>query len=193
MGTMGNGRRASTSPPMAKVCFATFAVAVVVWYFRPAPDHCSLDSYDAATTTALDLKHCKLTSLSSSIARFHVLRKLDLGHNQLTDLPDNLPSSLQVVFCLNNAFTTIPAAVAALPALRMLSFKSNRLRDLGGATLLLPTSLKWLILTDNELTSLPESLGRLTGMRKLMLANNRLESLPSSMRAMAELGNGAAA
>ena len=156
----------------------------VVWIFHPTFERCSLDSYDASTT-ALDLKNCKLTELPSSISKFTDLRKLDLGNNALSMLPDALPPSLETLFCLNNAFATIPPAVAALPRLRMLSFKSCQLRDLGSAPL--PASLAWLILTDNQLVVLPETLGRLTGMRKLMLANNRLGSLPQSMAAMREL------
>jgi hypothetical protein len=119
------------------------------------------------------------------IERFGVLRKLDLGNNRLSTLPAVLPSTLLTLFCLNNNFETIPPAIAELPHLRMLSFKSCRLRDVGVAPL--PPSLVWLILTDNELVTLPDSLGRLTRMRKLMLANNHLASLPSSLAAMREL------
>lgn len=114
-----------------------------------------------------------------------MLTKLDLGHNQLSTLPPELPTSLQTLSCLDNAFETVPPAVAALTQLRMLSFESCRLRDLGAAPL--PASVVWLILTSNKLTSLPESIGQLTGMRKLMLANNHLAALPDAMGAMKEL------
>ena len=75
----------------------------VVWIFHPTFERCSLDSYDASTT-ALDLKNCKLTELSSSISKFTDLRKLDLGNNALSMLPDALPPSLETLFCSARAF-----------------------------------------------------------------------------------------
>lgn len=146
---------------------------------------CSLDAYDAGATAELDLKKCDLAALPASISRFSSLVKLDVSNNPaLHDFPD-LPPSITTLFALGTGFTTIPPAVAALPALRMLSFKSAKLRDLG--MLALPASLQWLILTDNQLTSVPSSIGRLTRMRKFMLANNELDSLPASMANMLEL------
>ena len=147
-------------------------------------DRCLLSSYDAVSTTELDLKHCGYSELPVAVAGFPALVKLDVSHNALRTLP-SLPLSLETLFALGNHFEAIPPAVAALPRLRMLSFKSCRLRSIGEAPL--PPSLQWLILTDNRLTALPESLGTLVRMRKLMLANNRLESLPASIGAMREL------
>ena len=147
-------------------------------------DRCSLDAHDPETTKELDLKHCKLVDLPTSIAKFTSLVKLDVSHNSLLTLPA-LPASIETLFALGNAFESIPPAVAALPSVRMLSFKSCRLRAVGDAPL--PTSLQWLILTDNQLTALPESIGRLTRMRKFMLANNKLAALPTSMSSMREL------
>ena len=182
---MGTGQRAKTSPNLNYLVALMLVAAFFVWLWHPTFERCSIDSYDVVTTSAIDLKNCKLSELPSSISRFVSLKKLDLGNNVLHSLPDALPPSLETLFCLNNAFETIPPVIATLPRLRMLSFKSCRLRDLGVAPL--PESLAWLILTDNELVALPDSLGRLTGMRKLMLANNKLGSLPSSMGAMREL------
>jgi len=183
--SMGTGRPARPPYNLNHLVACMLVVTFVVWLVHPAFDRCSLDSYDASTVTELDLKNCKLTVLPASISRFGVLRKLDLGNNRLSTLPAVLPSTLLTLFCLNNNFETIPPAIAELPHLRMLSFKSCRLRDVGVAPL--PPSLVWLILTDNELVTLPDSLGRLTRMRKLMLANNHLASLPSSLAAMREL------
>ena len=183
--SMGNGRAARPPYNLNHLVACMLVVTFVVWLVHPAFDRCSLDSYDASTVMELDLKNCKLTVLPASISRFGVLRKLDLGNNRLSTLPAVLPSTLLTLFCLNNNFETIPPAIAELPHLRMLSFKSCRLRDVGVAPL--PPSLVWLILTDNELVTLPDSLGRLTRMRKLMLANNHLASLPSSLAAMREL------
>ena len=136
----------------------------------------------ADDTLELDLKKCSLTTLPS-LARFTRLRKLDLGHNALSDLPA-LPPSLEILFLLGNEFEGVPASLEPLPALRMLSFKACKLTLLDRR---LPTSLSWLILTENQLFQLPEWLGELTAMRKLMLSNNRLASLPPSLASMGEL------
>ena len=135
---------------------------------------CELDSYNHATTTELDLKHCKFTTFPESIAKFDRLVKLDVSHNSLLSLPV-LPPTIETLFALGNPFETIPPSVAGLPKLRMLSFKSCRMRNIGDQAL--PTTHNWLILTDNMLTSLPDSFGRLTRMHKLMLTNNLLGSV----------------
>lgn len=148
-----------------------------------AEKRCRLDNYEPESTEALDLKQCGLTALPTKIARFTKLKRLDLGFNELTALP-RLPESLEILFLLANRFEAVPPQISPLPRLRMLSFKSCRLRSVGVP---LPTSLKWLILTDNRLSELPHQLGELTAMRKLMLSNNELGSLPRSMASMVEL------
>ena len=149
-------------------------------------DRCDLSTYpNPGGVVELDLKRCGLTSLPAApLARFTALLKLDLGHNELSDLP-RLPPRLQTLFCLGNRFARIPRAVGELRELRMLSFKSCRLVELGDVPL--PRSLTWLILTDNSLRALPDDFGTLVRMRKLMLANNQLSALPPSMAGMAEL------
>lgn len=194
---MGNGRRHSPARPLLlRVCGGSlfFAISAYILFFRgkgvnassaPSGRRCALDSYDASATTELDLKDCSLERLPPSILRFTSLVKLDVSKNAaLQDLPP-LPPTLRTIFALGGGFESIPRSVAALPSLRMLSFKSCRLRDVGDAPL--PTSLEWLILTDNHLTALPAAIGSLVRMRKLMLANNRLSALPASMGAMSEL------
>ena len=193
---MGTGRRHTPARALVmRACGGGLCLVLFAYFLfgarggrgggdRSARNRCDLDAYDAAVTE-LDLKRCNLASLPAAISRFRALTKLDVSLNpSLRELPP-LPPSLATLFALGSGFETIPASIAALPRLRMLSFKSCQLRSLG--ELPLPASLQWLILTDNALRTLPASLGRLTGMRKLMLANNRLEALPDAMAAMAEL------
>jgi hypothetical protein len=200
MGSDGGGsrRRSSRDKFSMKFLCIGFAALILLLFCTGAiggggdsnqkkddPSRCLLSAYRSpASTTELDLKHCKLTELPEAIAKFTALVKLDVSHNSLLALPA-LPPSLETLFALGNPFETIPPSVAALPRLRMLSFKSCRLRGVGDVPL--PTSLAWLILTDNMLTALPDWIGRLTRMRKLMLANNQLSGLPASMAAMREL------
>ena len=135
---------------------------------------CTLEAYDAAATTELDLKDCGLTHVPASILRFTALEKLDVSKNVLLrDLPP-LPPSLRTVFALGGGFESIPPSVSALPSIRMLSFKSCRLRDVGDAPL--PTSLEWLILTDNQLEALPDSLP--LGLRILRYRRSAVTEVP---------------
>ena len=191
--TMGTGRRASPPKPLGTYLVCGFCVLFVLLFASGKiggdgggiAAKCNLSTYDKESTTELDLRHCKISELPTHILAFEHLVKLDVSfNNDLKTLPP-LPPTLEVLFAMGTAHETIPSTVATLPALRMLSFKSCRLRDIGAQPL--PTALQWLILTDNELTTLPPSFGRLTRMRKLMLANNRLTALPEVMREMQDL------
>ena len=148
-----------------------------------AEKRCDISSHNPTDTETLDLKRCSLSALPPAIVEFTRLKKLDLGFNGLTELPA-LPPSLEILFLLANRFEAVPPQVSSLPSLRMLSFKSCRLKVIDVP---LPVSLKWLILTDNRLAELPHQLGELKEMRKLMLSNNRLGALPRSMAALTEL------
>lgn len=200
---MGTGRRhGQTRTTLVRLCAGIMCLGLFAWLVFgsggransgegsgdgavASARRCDLSAYDTHATTELNLKNCKLQTLPTSIAQFHALVKLDVSQNQaLRDLPP-LPPSLTTVFALGCAFETIPPSVAALPVLRMLSFKSCSLRDVGA--LPLPPTLQWLILTDNQLSALPDSFGQLVRMRKLMLANNRLASLPHTMASMHDL------
>jgi len=109
------------------------------------------------------------------------LEILDLSNNQLTELPDELETllNMRILFLSNNDFAQIPAVLARCPKLEMISFKSNRLTSVGEGVL--PVDTRWLILTDNQIETLPESMGQLHRLQKLALAGNRLSKLPDSM------------
>jgi hypothetical protein len=109
------------------------------------------------------------------------LEILDLTGNALSALPDDLSrlTKLRIIFCSNNQFTELPAALGACPALSMVGFKANRIRTVPAASL--PAQLRWLVLTDNEIDELPAELGRRPLLQKLMLAGNRLRALPATM------------
>lgn len=115
------------------------------------------------------------------------LEVLNLSGNRLTDLPHDLHRlhRLQVLFCSNNRFEHVPESVGRCLSLRMVGFKSNRIRELSAKAL--PPHLRWLILTDNCLESLPEALGDCVELQKLMLAGNRLSALPASLARLEKL------
>ncbi|MCQ4288417.1 leucine-rich repeat-containing serine/threonine-protein kinase [Pseudomonas stutzeri] len=109
------------------------------------------------------------------------LEVLNLSGNRLSSLPPDLwrLRKLRILFCSDNAFTEVPAALGKCPNLEMIGFKANRIRRLPAEAL--PPKLRWLILTDNQLESLPDEIGRCARLQKLMLAGNRLQALPEGL------------
>uniref|UniRef100_A0A6U5DAG8 Protein kinase domain-containing protein n=1 Tax=Calcidiscus leptoporus TaxID=127549 RepID=A0A6U5DAG8_9EUKA len=132
--------------------------------------------------TKLSLKSVGLRVLPPAIGSLDVLEHLDVSLNpQLHTLPDEIGelSRLRILFTLGCSFTSVPAVLGKLPALSMLSFKSNQLEHIASDAL--APSIRWLILTDNRLQELPSNIGRLRGLQKLMVTNNLLTALPDSL------------
>lgn len=130
----------------------------------------------------LVLTHQQLTSFPTEIFSLaDSLKILDLNHNQLTDLPDNLNRlhKLEILFCSNNAFTKLPAAIGQCANLTMVGFKSNTIRTIANNAF--PANLRWLILTDNAIEVLPETIGNCDKLQKLMLAGNQIQQLPDTL------------
>ena len=140
-----------------------------------------LRSGQLAGCTRLDLA-CGLTEFPAEIFTLtDTLEVLNLSGNRLSWLPDDLPRlhKLRVLFCSDNLFSEVPAVLGRCPAMQMIGFKANRIRQLPAAAL--PDGLRWLILTDNQLECLPDALGECRELQKLMLAGNRLRELPASL------------
>ncbi len=115
------------------------------------------------------------------------LEILDLSHNQLSALPDDLPrlQKLRILFCSDNPFTELPKVLGQCAQLTMIGFKANQIRTVPGESL--PAALRWLVLTDNQIDALPGEIGRCTQLQKLMLAGNQLRALPPEMAACTRL------
>jgi hypothetical protein len=140
-----------------------------------------LQSGQLAGATRLDLS-CGLTQFPSEIFELaDTLEVLNLTGNQLSALPDDLHRlrKLRVLFCSDNAFTTLPESIGACPSLSMVGFKANQIMHVPDTAL--PAALRWLILTDNRISAMPRQLGQCTQLEKLMLAGNALPTLPEDM------------
>jgi hypothetical protein len=140
-----------------------------------------------AGATRLSLS-CGLTEFPREIFDLaETLEELDLSGNDLSALPEDLARlhRLRVLFCSNNRFTELPAALGRCGSLDMVGFKANRIRTVPAESL--PPALRWLILTDNEIDALPPAIGRCERLQKLMLAGNRLQTLPKELAACSAL------
>jgi len=101
-----------------------------------------------------------LTSIINLLVRRRYnVRTLNLSHNQITRLPEDL---------------------FLLTGLRKLILKDNLIRDLPDQISRL-TNLEILSLEDNLLIDLPESIGNLSRLSGLNLQNNRLQRLPTAI------------
>jgi Leucine-rich repeat (LRR) protein len=109
------------------------------------------------------------------------LEILDLSHNQLSSLPDEITklSKLRIIFASNNQFDTLPEILGQCENLEMIGFKANKISQVPPNAL--PMKLRWLILTDNRIETLPDTLGERPLLQKLALAGNRLTHLPRNM------------
>lgn len=141
-----------------------------------------------------ELKGVKRLTLSDNLTSFpeeifelsDTLEILDLSHNLLTSLPENLSrlTHLKIAFFSNNRFTAVPS-FKGCEHLYMVGFKSNQIETFDEEVL--PDTISWLILTDNRLKALPRSIGKLSKLQKCALAGNRLEKLPDEMAACRNL------
>ena len=130
-----------------------------------------------------------LIELSGQIGRLKMLRMLDLGHNQLTYLPDeigDLPNLTDFLYLHDNRLTSLPPSFASLTRLRYLNISENAFEAFPECISRM-SSLLELRMTDNRLQSLPASIGQLSRLRELHLRNNSLTSLPSAIGEMQEL------
>jgi Leucine-rich repeat (LRR) protein len=130
-----------------------------------------------------------LTELSGQIGSLKRLRMLDLGHNLLTRLPEEL-SELDglsdFLYLHDNRLTSLPDSLEQLTKLRYLNISQNEF-EVFPQCISNMSGLIELRISDNDLISLPDSVGRLSQLRELHLRNNKLVSLPESIGNLPEL------
>eukprot|EP01116_Phalansterium_solitarium_P013312 TRINITY_DN3066_c0_g1_i4.p1 TRINITY_DN3066_c0_g1~~TRINITY_DN3066_c0_g1_i4.p1 ORF type:complete len:674 (-),score=309.55 TRINITY_DN3066_c0_g1_i4:852-2873(-) len=130
------------------------------------------------------------------------LKKLDLCHNLLRDLPADIAraaETLRVVLLSHNELASFPTALLALSQLSRLDLSHNAIRELSdgrgeAVSFGRLTALVELSLANNQLqAALPSSIGQLSMLDKLDLSNNRLTSLPLELNRIAGLKHFSAA
>lgn len=138
---------------------------------------------------ALILADNSLNEISEKIGGLKRLRMLDLGHNQLTRLPDALGEIVDLsdfLYLHDNRLVGLPDPLGRLTKLRYLNISENSFSAVP-ASVCEMVGLLELRITDNQLTSLPEEIGKLSRLRELHLRNNQLISLPRSVGRLREL------
>jgi Leucine-rich repeat (LRR) protein len=116
---------------------------------------------------------CRLDRVPATIAALANLERLDLGTNQLTELPA-VPAALRELYIHDNQLARLPA----LPALSVLDANRNRLDELPALT-----GIDFVYLAGNRLTQLPP----ITGVRYLNVGENPLARLALCDPALVEL------
>ena len=140
--------------------------------------------WDQTELETLVLADNALCEVSERIGRLKKLRMLDLGHNELTRVPDALAvlnGLTDFLYLHDNRLTSLPSSLARLTRLRYLNISENALAALPESVCGM-ASLIELRASDNQLTTLPESIGGLSRLRELHLRNNHLSSLPEATR-----------
>ncbi|GAB1285317.1 PH domain leucine-rich repeat-containing protein phosphatase 1 [Apodemus speciosus] len=139
----------------------------------------------------LDIGHNQICELPARLFCNSSLRKLLAGHNQLARLPERLErTSVEVLDVQHNQITELPPnLLMKADSLRFLNASANKLETLPAATLSEETSsiLQELYLTNNSLTD--KCVPLLTGhprLKILHMAYNRLQSFPASKMAKLE-------
>lgn len=107
-----------------------------------------------------ELKSCDLSSnvitkISPKFAvKFSLITELNLSHNQMAKLPDELADlhSLEVLDISHNSFITLPAVVFKMPKLRELRANNNAIIDIDRDEIITSDSLELVDLRHNPLT-----------------------------------------
>ena len=146
---------------------------------------CGSYCYISKNPSLLTISNTSLTEINHRETFWdscHELQVVNLLHNRLTSIPDQLlnhKESLQIIALSFNNFDYFPATLFECRKLENLNLIHNQLaivpRDI-----CLFSNLKDLFLDNNSIRMLPDAIGELVNLRVLGLSFNLLTSLPPS-------------
>ena len=138
----------------------------------------------------LDLNEAGLTKIPDEIQSFENIEVLDLGFNEISELPIWLLQlkKLKRLILTKNKLNTVPEFIFAIKSLEYLDLSNNQIqafeideKETG--------SLKEFDLSFNELSDIPESMIWLKSLAILRIENNRLKMIPKVIGDMKSLKN----
>ena len=147
------------------------------------------DVWEHTDLETLVLSGNGLREVPEALGRLKSLRMLDLGHNQLAHLPEELGDieGLSDFLYLNdNRLFELPSSLRKLAKLRYLNISQNQFAILPDCICRMANLLE-LRADANQMTSLPDSIAELKRLRELHLRDNRLTFLPEAIGRLSEL------
>lgn len=137
----------------------------------------------------LDLRENELQTIERShIVRLSQLRTLDLRHNRLEYLPDEIGSlhHLRTLRLDCNLISSVPRSLWQITSLETFTVSCNSLFALP-SDLQHFTHLKVLILAQNRLLELPQEIGELQDLETLHIHGNEFPELPTTLSKLKRL------
>jgi Leucine-rich repeat (LRR) protein len=158
-------------------------------YWKQHLGHIPESVWDQVDAETLVLADNDLQQISPRIGLLRRLRMLDLGHNALSSLPDelgDLSGLSDFLYLHDNQLSLLPRSLSGLKRLRYLNISENRFEIFPEAVCGM-TGLRELRVSDNRIRSLPESIAGLRNVREIHLRNNLLTLLPEAISQLPEL------
>ena len=172
-------------------------------------EHIPIVVFELSTLEMLDLENTKINNIpdlsTNSLKEFylrknflskvppgifnlHHLTVLDMSHNLLKVLPEDIGRvrSLVILRLNDNAIERIPVNIGHLHNLEELNFANNHIHYLPSAIRGL-RQLKALYVEKNDLTSLPDDICELENLETLDITENRIQALPMKMHMLKNL------
>jgi ABC-type transporter Mla MlaB component len=136
----------------------------------------------------LELGHNQLTTVPEALGNLARLTQMLLHQTQLTAVPETLGHLAQLTqLNLNqNQLTAVPASLGNVAKLTQLHLHQNQLTAVPAALGNL-AQLTHLYLHQNQLTAVPEALGNLAQLTHLDLGQNQLTAVPAALGNLAQL------
>jgi Leucine-rich repeat (LRR) protein len=173
-----SGKKAATLPPTLWEAGVKGAVSVVNLSKNELTVLPEDIRYISESVQELYMAYNRLSNLSVTVGRLHLLRILDVQSNRLTDLPDSLSSlkHLRELIISTNSFKILPKVVYQLPALEVLQANNNQLSNIEASGVQGMTMLAVLNLQNNDISTVPAELGLCSQLRSLLLEGNPLRA-----------------
>ena len=137
----------------------------------------------------LDLRQNDLTLLESSpLFSLPQLHSLDLRHNKIQHLPDDIQSlqKLKALRLDQNYLSYLPKTMWKLTGLEVLTLGKNSLFAVPVEIAELK-KLKTLVICENRILSLPQEIGELRSLQAISLHGNEFSALPTTIYALNQL------